>query len=205
MKPEPRPIRVTLQPAEEKDTAVPGEVRRVSPLWLGWLAIAHEHASEAREHAGPPELGSPEWRAAMVAVTSAAFALDGLYGAVKPLVNPPASGAPRQRQILEGLKLGFQLGSKPHQWLPEVDWLDEVRDLAVHHGEEPRPQVGHPEIADLHIAVESRDFSAAYAERAVALVLDVVKTCFASPKPSTQEWVELRRPVVNKVLANLGS
>jgi hypothetical protein len=183
---------------------MPLGIKRVSPLWLEWVAVAHEHAAEARKHAGPPELGSREFRGAMVAVTAAAFALDGLYGAVKPLLNPPASSAPRQRQILEVLKLGFQLGSKAHEWLPEFDWLDDVRDPAVHHGEAPQAQVSHPEIDDLHIAVESRDFSAASAERAVALVLDVVRTCFASPKPPTGGWVEQRRPAVSRLFAELG-
>ena len=79
-----------------------------------------------------------------------------------------------------------------------------MRRPAVHHGEEPQPQVSHPETDDLHIAVESRDFSAASAEKAVALILDVVTTCFASPKPATREWVERRRPAVSKLLADLG-
>ena len=198
-----RAIKRSITPAEEANEAVPVGISRVSPLWLQWLAVAHEHAAEARKHAGPPDLGSPEFRAAMVAITAAAFALDGLYGAVKPLLNPPASSAPRQRQILEVLKLGFKLGRKPHKWLTEFDWLDEVRDSAVHHGEKPQPQVPHPEIDDLRIAFESGDFSAANAERAAVLVLDVVTTCFESPKPATRDWVERRRSAVEEVLAEL--
>ena len=90
MEGERRGTRVSLIPAEESDESMPLEILRVSPLWLEWFAIAREHAAEAREHAGPPEHGSREFRAAMVAVTSAAFALDGLYGAVKRELNPPA-------------------------------------------------------------------------------------------------------------------
>lgn len=136
-------IRVSLIPAEERNEAMPAEILRVSPLWLEWLAIAHEHASEAREHAGRPELGSREFRAAMVAVTSATFALDGLYGAVKRELNPPPSDAARQRKILELLKLGFQLGPKSHEWLSEFDWLYglfRIRVILVALGIDPNDQ-----------------------------------------------------------------
>jgi hypothetical protein len=213
---ESREIRVSLTPAEERNEAMPLEILRVSPLWLEWFAIAHEHASEAREHAGPPELGSTEWRAAMVAVTAAAFALEGFHGAVKRVLGLPKSKSkprrsrkPRQsRKILEVLKLGFRIpGQKSEkEWLPAFDWLFvTLRDPAVHHGEKPQPQVSHPELDDArNIAVESRNFSAAHAERSVALVLDVLNTCFASPKPATREWVERRRPAVSKLLADLG-
>jgi len=55
-----------------------------TPLWLHWVIVARAHAAEARAHAG----GQPrtaEFHAAMVAVAASAFAVDGLYGALKQL------------------------------------------------------------------------------------------------------------------------
>jgi hypothetical protein len=46
------------------------------------------------------------------------------------------------------------------------------------------------------VSVEDRDYSAAGAERAVEIAMDVVDTCFKNPKPVTAEWVELRRPLL---------
>jgi hypothetical protein len=173
--------------------------RASTPLWLHWLVIARDHADEARAQAGPhPSLA--EFHAAMVAVSASAFAIDGLYGAVKQVVTPPPSNAARQRRILELLKFAFRIGPKVGIWLSELDWVfADVRRPAVHHGEEFHETVPHPEL-EVHVSVEDRDYSAAGAERAVRIALDVVHTCFDNPKPVTAEWVERRRPVMEQLL-----
>jgi hypothetical protein len=74
-----------------------------------------------------------------------------------------------------------------------------VRDPAVHHGEEFHETVPHPEL-EVHVSVEDRDYSAAGAERAVTIALDIVRTCFENLKLVTAEWVERRRPVLEQLL-----
>ena len=88
-----------------------------------------------------------EWTetfAALVAVSAAAHALDGLYGTVKPLVRTNFADANRRGQILKTLELGFDVGwvAQTH-WASEFDWLYQIRDGAVHHAEAMRPMVTH--------------------------------------------------------------
>lgn len=68
-----------------------------------------------------PEEGTPELDAAFVAVVASALAVDGFYAAVKPL------------------KLGFSVGRESRRWIKDLDWLFGIRDVAVHHPEQPGP------------------------------------------------------------------
>ena len=119
-----------------------------TPIWLHWLRIAKEQTARARRGANtapsPPSAGevttemagsiTDEMYPAMMAIAAVAFALDGLYDQVRGLAPPrPAKGRPkRERLILETLKHAFAIGSYAQSWLVEFDWLDELRDPAVH-------------------------------------------------------------------------
>lgn len=174
--------------------------RTTTILWVDWLAIARLHAREARAHAEAGDRQA-ELRAAMVAVTASAFALDGMYGAVKRVMDEPTpstpcqSGEARHKQIRALFKRAFSLGPKGDAWRGDFKWLFvDLRAPGVHHGEEPYETVPHPEIEDMDVSVEHRNYSAASAERAVAFAREVVKTCLDNPKPATEEWVASRRP-----------
>jgi hypothetical protein len=136
----------------------------------------------------------------MVAVSASAFPIDGLYGALRQLLPEPAKKKARWRKIVALLDSAFELGPRVQAWRTELKWLFvEVRHPTVHHGEESHETVPHPEL-DAHLSVEDRNYSAAGAERAVAIALDVVDTCFNNPKPVTAEWVERRRPLLGQLL-----
>jgi hypothetical protein len=193
------------------------------PLWLVWSRLAVEHAAiaeAARESdrvidavslalQNPsstiedyldsddprPTEGTAEFDASLIAIVASAVAVDGLYGSVKPLINPPASTATRPRQIIETLKLGFSIGRESHRWLPELDWLFDVRDVAVHHAEELRPMTIVRVTAET-VLVSSNEawyFSAPNAHRAANLCAEIIDVCLAKPKRATREWATTRR------------
>lgn len=176
-----------------------------TPIWLHWLRIAKEQTVRARRAANsapsPPSLGdvttetvgsvTDEMYPAMVAIAAAAFALDGLYDQVRGLAPPrPAKGRPkRQRLILETLKHAFAVGSYAQGWLVEFDWLDELRDPAVHPKHKAGPAVAHPSGWG-NFAVEYTEYSADNAERALALLQEVLRVCVEKPKPASRTWAE---------------
>lgn len=195
------------------------------PLWMLWLQIAAEHAVWAAEARKPDELidalssrlagedrvlpdwspGGSETKSSMVAVAAAAHALDGFYGSIKPLIPPPHPGGNRGRHIVELLKLAFDLGSAPHGWARDVDWLFKTRDDGVHHGERHRPLLVGRMTSEtvVYSGAESFNFSAPSAARAASLVTDVVVACLDNPRPATQAWVDDRRPTLVSVLSEL--
>jgi hypothetical protein len=193
------------------------------PLWLVWSRLSDHHAATAERVrdsdrvidatslalANPgtsindyldddeacPAGGTPEFDASLVAVVAAALAVDGFYGSVKPLVNPPRSNARRVRQIIETLKLGFSVGKEAHAWLSELDWLFDARDIAVHHSEQLRPMTV-VRVTDETVLVSANEawlFSAPNARRAAALCAEMIESCLAKPKRSTREWAKQRR------------
>jgi hypothetical protein len=197
--------------------------RMALPLWLVWSRLAAQHAADAEtarqsdqlidgislallnpgssieddldEDTPRPTEGTPEFDASLVAVVAAALAVDGLYGSVKPLVNPPASKAKRARRIIETLKLGFSIGREAHRWRYELDWLFRTRDIAAHHAEELRPITVLRVTAEtvLWSSNEAWLFSAPNARRAADLCAEIIDVCLAKPKRSTRECAAERR------------
>ncbi len=176
-----------------------------TPIWLHWLRIAKEQTARARHGANtapsPPSAGdvttevagrvTDEMYPAMMAIAAAAFALDGLYDQVRGLAPPrPAKGRPkRQRLILETLKHAFAIGSYAQSWLVEFDWLDELRDPAVHPEHKTGPVVAHPSGWG-NFATEYTEYSANNAERALVLLQEVLRVCVEKPKPASRAWAE---------------
>lgn len=193
---------------EEKTTSI------YLPLWKAWLQVAESQAAAAEaarepeevldhisaaiaqltdERLPPRETPNPsELQASMTALVAAAAAVDGFYGAVKPLVNPPSSKAKRSRQVVEALKLGFKIGPRASHWTDKLDWLFECRDFAVHHG----PEFGGlyaARVTDQTIVIgppEVYFLSAPVARRAVESAQGVISDCLENPKAPTREWVE---------------
>jgi hypothetical protein len=178
-----------------------------TPLWLHWMRIAKSTAKQARRAAGTapeaPAIGAllsaddeevghvnHEMYPAMVAITATAFALDGMYDQVRDFAHTPfKAGVPRQRQILETLKVGFSIGKVSHAWLPRFDWLFGLRDRAAHHDHQARPTVQHPSGWG-NLPAEYSDYSAGNAEKALALFEDVLSKCVDHPKPVSRQWAE---------------
>jgi hypothetical protein len=196
------------------------------PLWLYWLALSHAHAAKAHAARRPDAVideifevmkgngaksgkpGKPgvgaffEMTASMVVISAAANAIDGFYGAVKPFINPPGSGAKRHRQIIETLKLGFSVGRHQSRWLKDLDWLFGVRDAIVHHAQARRPMVVTRTTANNTVVGDSPEafhLSAINAERADSVAGSVILACLDHPKQITREWAEAHRKILPQV------
>jgi hypothetical protein len=144
------------------------------------------------------EPGTREIDHAMSAIVAATNAIDGVYGSVKPLINPPRSNAKRHRQILETLKLGFSVGRHAKQWLDDLDWLYDIRDSIVHHSEDDRPLVV-ARVTQQSVIIggpETFRLSADSAERAAAIAQTILRTCIEHPKAATKKWAVERREMV---------
>lgn len=182
-----------------------GTVSIMNHLWLDWAEIALARLGEAgrartdaREAArlGPSFAYAikRERIAGMQAVTAVASTLDAFYGAVRQHVTvPPPLWATWQRnktrrraRMIETIKLGFAVGGRATElWDGELRWLYELRDAAHHYEEESHPVKLHP--VGAYVAAADVEYSLEAAERAVALMLDVLDTCFRHPKPGNRQ------------------
>jgi len=178
----PRTTRDTLGTTDEAFARVS------TPLWLHWARIARDQTAVARRAADASPNGSvlDEMHRSMNAISAVAHALDGLYGIFRPIAPPFAPGTARHRVILETFKHGFKLGKKGHDWLGEFDWLDGLRDPAIH------PEVKFSEPTPTrwgNVAAEYALYSAESAERALNLLYDVLRTLLGNPKDRfTEGW-----------------
>lgn len=186
---------------------IPQPGATLTPMyWSVWglIAVEHEwHAEQARKamlreyEQTHRYYFEAEWYPSVVAIAASAFALDAWYGAVvnRLPVRPSNRGRPkRSRRVLETLKLGFRLGRKGEEWLPELDWLfAEQRDGLVHppwRADVPVPIDG---IDGLYHSPIHNDQSPAGAVRAVDLMIDVLDTCIENPRAKYPDLVELTR------------
>lgn len=192
------------------------------PLWQYWYQIARRSANEAlaqrtpdvvidassaRMYGGeerkiPPDVRIPhpgdEMFASMVAVAASAHAIDGFYGSIKQLVNPPASNAARARQIHEALKLGFNVGKPSQLWLKDLDWLFKARDGIVHHAEkyEPMALLRETEETEIYGSPDLIGLKAETADRAARIAETIISICVRNPKPATKKWAEETATIV---------
>lgn len=185
------------------------EVHAGTYFWIVWFEVAVEHESAARlariaskdAAIGEAYITSQddELKAAMVAVSAAAHAIDAFYGTVEQHIdldpkNPAAwrkNRTPRRSRILETLKAGFDIGSRATKWEEDLRWLFDLRDAAVHHESRIRPTGDHPS-GRVMVVQENIDYSREAAMRAVNCAFDVLTTCLRSPKSSQAEicsWI----------------
>jgi len=183
-----------------------------SHLWIWWAEIAIDQLRQARafraqaievrasgdESSRFAELIGQETKAAMVAIAAAAHALDALFGAVRELV-PEAKTNRRWSTILETLKRTSVIKGSAGggRWAREFEWLFDLRDSALHFQESQAETVPHP--TGTNTGPENVLYSLEPAERAVALLLEVLETCTADPRPPLDEWAKTMRPTVDSL------
>ena len=183
-------------------------------FWLIWLEVAIEHARAARDartavmnvppndrHSRLAEALKNEIQAALVTMTSSAFAVDAWYGTVKRMIDPLpqlSEDARRSAWVLETLKVGFRLGRAASAWGKPMKLLFQVRDPAVHHRSMIGPPNQHPSGRSL-VAAENVVYTAEASVSAMNFAIEVVSTCLKSPRPEMPElvaWCEARPHVV---------
>jgi hypothetical protein len=179
-------------------------------IWSTWATIAVRE--EDRAHRARYELvrtypagdwgdaTTAELEASLVAISGAAFAIDGFYGSVKswcPISEEQFAEWKRKKlrrssQIIEVLKSCFALGSGTNRWPSELDWLFKLRDNNVHSDEEFRPPASHPVLG---LATHERmTYSVENAEMAVTLMLEMLLHLVHHPRPAADpQLVEFTR------------
>lgn len=178
-------------------------------MWSTWtrLAIGHERdAWMARAEglkSGAPDAYVPEFQSALQAVTQAAFALDGWYGATYAMLyngreRPP--GAMSDRQLFESLKLAIGKKTLESGSLKEdVTWLFPTRGTAVHHGPKATTGSEHP-LASGIVPEEYALFKAESASRAINMVRAVFEGCLATPTPGLRAWSKQASGLLSELL-----
>jgi hypothetical protein len=179
-------------------------------MWNTWARLVIGHERDARMaraeglNSGATDAYVPEYESALQAVTQAAFALDGWYGATHAVLYNGRERQPRSGmsggQLLESLKRS--IGRKileSGSLMEDVTWLFPSRGAAVHH--EPRATTGskHP-LASGVVPEEYALFKAEEAGRAINILRAVFEGCLATPTPALRAWSEQAGGVLSELL-----
>ncbi|HVE46192.1 MAG TPA: hypothetical protein VNA57_05555 [Acidimicrobiales bacterium] len=177
-------------------------------------ALAAVHARDelegrASEQTGgwTAELLEKECRAGMVAIASAAFALDALYASVVETVPGfdelqaqwREKKTPRHARVSEALRRSFKMGNTGARQAAEmVQSIYRFRDWAVHPPGDYRAPLHHDL---LNVGVEWRfvAFSGVNASRAVRAAASLIRQCVDVPregKPGLSHWCDAVRPKI---------
>jgi hypothetical protein len=202
---------VVAPPTIAAMTIVPSITLLVSHgMWSTWtrLAIGHERAARMARAEGlksrAPDAYETEYQRALQAITQAAFALDGWYGATHAVLYNRRDRQPRSGmsggQLLESLRRA--IGRKTPEsgsLMEDVAWLLPSRGAAVHH--KPRATRGsrHP-LASGIVPEEYALFKAEEAGRAINMVRAVFEGCLATPTPALRAWSEQAGGVLSELL-----
>ena len=180
-------------------------------MWARWAEVAVEHELIAREaFAGVvanPDAGSilQDFRASLVAVTGAAYAIEAVYGDIKYLIPEQPRRNSRELLLWHAFNQGFGIpASASNRLLAESRWLFALRDHAAHPYTEAEPPQQHP--AGVNTGAETSRFNAVSSGRAVELMFELFGYAAAPPNPFNrwiERWVKDRRPYHETVLAPL--
>jgi hypothetical protein len=180
-------------------------------MWARWAEVAIEPELVAREaFAGVvanPDAGSilQDFRASLVAITGAAYAIEAVYGDMKYLIPEQPRRNSRELLLWQAFNQGFGIpASASNRLLAGFRWLFALPDHAAHPYTEAEPPQQHP--AGVNTGAETSRFNAVTSGRAVDLMLDVFGYAAAPPKPFSrliERWVEDRRPYHETVVAIL--
>jgi hypothetical protein len=182
--------------------------------WQHWLRVAVANVDRANAahvdllaaHAASDDAAKgrvlhDEFQAAMVAMSSAAFALDAFYATVKDRIPPrpdleaawSKNRTSRAARISETLRRAFKISNTGAGVLrATVKELFKFRNWAVHPPARFREPIMHP---DLAVGVEWRfiAFAAAGCTEATRATLSILSQCLQRPKPQHAELVEWTR------------
>lgn len=193
--------------------------------WQHWLRIAGANTFESHEahkllldavatgdEAKKGTALQAEFQAAMVAISSAAFALDAFSATVKkrlpPLPDVEAAWrknrTKRPARIAETLRRAFILGRLGQRLDKAVSEIFRFRDWAVHPPAEFQSPTRHP---DLGVGVEWRfvAFSSSNAVVANRAAIDIVSRCLQLQSPNEKhaeivDWVKFGTVVLEAIV-----
>lgn len=169
----------------------------------GRADVTRQYA-EARRTGGPTEL-SLELHPSMLCAAATAAAIESLYAEVVETVvakevrkRQRCRGTPTFARIYDALTRGFHAKTR---WRGELEWLFQEQRNAPLHGMS-RGDIPHAHPLGTSTAPEYTIYTSENSERAVDLMLDVLETCVARPRPQLEQWAaNVRRPVTSLVTA----
>ena len=157
--------------------------------WYTWAEIAIKHECLARRAHDAKDIY--EYRPGLVAITSAAFALDALAGVARTL-GIDASAKRRGGEVAERLKRGVMPQKVSAEWpLSIVDLFRERKD-AVHFQEASEAPVWHEGLGS-SVDPNVLRWGASGARVAVDLMLEVLAGWADHPSARVAEWAERHR------------
>jgi hypothetical protein len=119
--------------------AADGGIRMHQIMWARWAEVAVEHELDARGAfaaiVANPEEGSllKDFRASLVAITGAAYAIEAVYGDIKYLIPEQPRRDSRELNLWHAFNQAFGIpASASHRLLPDIRWLFALRDHAAH-------------------------------------------------------------------------
>jgi hypothetical protein len=180
-------------------------------MWARWAEVAVEHELEARRALADViartggEALLREFRASLVAVTAAAFAIEGIYGDVKYLIPAQSKTGKRRKDLVNRLGVAFGISDDDRtQLLSDLAWLFGLRDDAAHPYTESKPPVPHPSGANT--GYENSLYNAVQCGRAIDVMMRVLGIAADPPKTHSrriERWGEERKPYHDNVIAPL--
>lgn len=147
-----------------------------------------------------------ELPAAMQAISSAAFAVDGFDGAVADIVSLPKIRGSRARAIVGRLSSAIELPpDELNRHLTDLGWLFRTRNKSVHGKVWKDPAWKHP--SGLSVSASQREFSLKSAERALGISQAFIGGCLdaARGNPDLAAWAAMRRARMSEFLVHQAS
>ena len=171
------------------------------PIWWSrWIEVAVAHEAKAEAALRQASL-IDELLASLVAVTAAAYTIEGVYGDMQYLVPPHKRSRKRYLRLLRIFACAFGLSAKTRGQLQrEMRWLFELRNAAVHPYSELRLLARHP--SGVNTSWDCVAFNAHSCTRAVDAAMSVLDHAAAPPAPANPwlaRWVRDRRPYHEQV------
>lgn len=170
-------------------------IRMHQIMWARWAEVAVEQELTAREAFADIVAQSDsdailqEFRASLVAITGAAFAIEAVYGDIKYLIpEPPPRNGRRVVLLWRALCQAFGIpASQGQRLLGNLRWLFDLRDKSAHPYTEAATPESHP--AGITTSAEHSLFNAVTCGRAVDIMMEVFGYA-ATPPLALGRWIE---------------
>ncbi|MDG2025946.1 MAG: hypothetical protein P8J50_02450 [Acidimicrobiales bacterium] len=163
-------------------------------IWARWLEIAVENELRSRHLLNQmlsnreTNLLLEEYRSGLVAVTSAAFAIEALYNEIEYLVPAQKSRGARHKDLRHTFRIAFGINQPEDSRLAnDLKALFDLRNEAVHAYAEIAPPRRHP--AGHNTGAENSLFNGLTAGMSVDLAMRLHTIASAPPNPHSR-WVE---------------
>lgn len=179
-------------------------------MWITWTEMAFENEAKAaeirRQALNVGDRGAAmeaEFRAALVAIVAAAFAIEAVFNEVEAFISVPRETAESWKKAEGGSRRWARIqdtlgrGVRGNPWPNKFQWLFGLRRDAVHYKAEFAQAVPHP--LGGNAAAIYRTFSPDVAEHAVDFLMQVVQGLVEHPKSELEKWAADMRPTVERI------